>query len=147
MSAPKAASYTLSNPNAFMPVTSCPKLAGLNCDAIAGAIIANTLPPFSLASLSKSNVSMIKDLSTIAPKGQLYTQAPHAIHLSLSIFALSYSSIERALTLQLLIHGRDCSIIASYGHALAHLPHLIHFAISITGLLSTIVIASFGHAS
>lgn len=69
----------------------------------------------------------------IAPNGHWYTQAPQAMHLSLSIEAASvFSSREMALTLQAFSQGRLWLVIALYGQTLAQAPHSTHFSLSMT---------------
>ena len=48
----------------------------------------------------------------MAPNGHLYTQAPHEIHLLLSITALSSEFMLMAFTLQLFMQGRFCAMMA-----------------------------------
>ena len=148
MSAPRAASTTWWNPSCLMAVTTCPMRPKRHWLTMAGAMTAYTryllLPS---EPLRMSIMSSTCDLSVMAPKGQLTTQAPHDMHFVLSMTALSSLLMDMAFTLQLFMHGRCWAMMALYGHACEQRPHSMHLFLSIVQRWLTIVMASRGHTS
>lgn len=82
------------------------------------------------------------EMSDMAPNGHPVTHAPQLMHFSLSIFAISFSSIVIASTGHTFTHGLTISTIAEYGQASAHLPQFLHSVLSITDPLGVLDIAA-----